>query len=332
MKKVLLVFFFSIFLLSGCGKYGKEDVIKDFSKKVEDAKAYYVEGSLELVNNDDVYHYDVEVAFKKDNYYRVSLTNTSNNHTQVILKNDDGVYVVTPSLNKSFKFQSDWPYSNSQIYLLEAIVNDIKDDKERSFKETKNGYTFTTAVNYPNNRNLIKQKIELSSKLKLKKVQVYNSDSVICMTMEFKDIDYSPTFKKNYFSLDTVMKTYSVSEEEVKQTSNLDDSIYPLMVPSGTKLTNEEKVTKDNGERIIMTFDGEKPFLLVEETANIEDEFTIIPTYGEPYQLMDTLGVMTNNSLNWTTNGIEYYLVSDVLNQDELVEVAQSIGVVQTMK
>ena len=332
MKKVLLVFFFSIFLLSGCGKYGEEDVIKDFSNKVEDAKAYYVEGSLELVNNDDVYHYDVEVAFKKDNYYRVSLTNTSNNHTQVILKNDDGVYVVTPSLNKSFKFQSDWPYSNSQIYLLEAIVHDIKDDKERSFKETKNGYTFTTAVNYPNNRNLIKQKIELSSKLKLKKVQVYNSDSVICMTMEFKDIDYSPTFKKNYFSLDTVMKTYSVSEEEVKQTSNLDDSIYPLMVPSGTKLTNEEKVTKDNGERIIMTFDGEKPFLLVEETANIEDEFTIIPTYGEPYQLMDTLGVMTNNSLNWTTNGIEYYLVSDVLNQDELVEVAQSIGVVQTMK
>ena len=332
MKKVLLVFFFSIFLLSGCGKYGEEDVIKDFSNKVEDAKAYYVEGNLELVNNDDVYHYDVEVAFKKDNYYRVSLTNTSNNHTQVILKNDDGVYVVTPSLNKSFKFQSDWPYSNSQIYLLEAIVHDIKDDKERSFKETKNGYTFTTAVNYPNNRNLIKQKIELSSKLKLKKVQVYNSDSVICMTMEFKDIDYSPTFKKNYFSLDTVMKTYSVSEEEVKQTSNLDDSIYPLMVPSGTKLTNEEKVTKDNGERIIMTFDGEKPFLLVEETANIEDEFTIIPTYGEPYQLMDTLGVMTNNSLNWTTNGIEYYLVSDVLNQDELVEVAQSIGVVQTMK
>ena len=33
-----------------------------------------------------------------------------------------------------------------------------------------------------------------------------------------------------------------------------------------------------------------------------------------------------------TINGVEYYLVSDVLNQDELVEVAQSIGVVQTMK
>ena len=331
MKKLLALFFFSIFLLAGCGKYGEEDVIKDFKKKVEDAKAYYVEGNLELVNNDDVYHYDVEVAYKEDNYYRVSLTNTSNDHTQVILKNDDGVYVVTPSLNKSFKFQSDWPYSNSQIYLLEAIVRDIEDDEERTFKETSNGYTFMTAVNYPNNRSLVKQKISLSKKLKLKKVQVYNSDSVICMTMEYNDIDYSPTFKKNYFSLDTVMQTYSATEE-VKQTGVLEESIYPLMIPSGTKLTNEEKIDKDNGERIIMTFDGEKPFLLVEETANIEDEFTVIPTYGEPYQLMDTLGVMTNNSLNWTTNGIEYYLVSDVLNQEELIEVAQSIGVVQTMK
>lgn len=331
MKKILLLFFFSIFLFAGCGKYGEKDVINDFSKKVDDAKAYYIDGTLEIVNNDNVYNYDVEVAYKEKNYYRVSLTNTSNNHTQVILKNDDGVYVVTPALNKSFKFQSDWPYSNSQIYLLESLIQDIKDDDDRIFKETKDGYSFMTAVNYPNNRNLVKQKINLSKKLKLKKVQVYNSDSVICMTMEYKKIDYSPTFKKNYFSLNTVMKTYSV-EDTVEQTGVLEESIYPLMIPSGTRLTNEEKIDKGNGERIIMTFDGEKPFLLVEETANIENEFTVVPTYGEPYQLMDTLGVMTNNSLNWTTNGIEYYLVSDVLNQEELVEVAQSIGVVQTMK
>lgn len=334
MKKrlIFVTLLFACLLLSGCGKESAKSIINKLEDKLDKTDAYQVTGDLNIYSNEDEYAYQVTVSYQKDNQFRVLLKNKTNNHEQIILRNNDGVYVLTPSLNKSFKFQSDWPYSNSQIYLLEAIVNDIKDDKERSFKETKNGYTFTTAVNYPNNRNLIKQKIELSSKLKLKKVQVYNSDSVICMTMEFKDIDYSPTFKKNYFSLDTVMKTYSVSEEEVKQTSNLDDSIYPLMVPSGTKLTNEEKVTKDNGERIIMTFDGEKPFLLVEETANIEDEFTIIPTYGEPYQLMDTLGVMTNNSLNWTTNGIEYYLVSDVLNQDELVEVAQSIGVVQTMK
>ena len=76
-----------------------------------------------------------------------------------------------------------------------------------------------------------------------------------------------------------------------------------------------------------MTFDGDKPFLLVEETANIEEEMTIVPTYGEPFMLMDTFGSLTDNSLTWTTGGIEYYLVSDVMSQDELLEVAQSISV-----
>ena len=242
------------------------------------------------------------------------------------------VIVLTPSLNKSFKFQSDWPYSNSQIYLLSALVNDIQNDKERTFEETKNGYQFTTTVNYPNNRNLVSQTIEMNKNLKIKTVKVYNSDHVICMTMNFKNIDYSPTFKKDYFDLDATMDTYSESVEQTQETSSLDDSIYPLVNPTGTKLTSEEKIQKDVGERIIMTFDGDKPFLLVEETANVEEEFTIIPTYGEPYRLMDTLGVMTDNSLSWVSNGIEYYLVSDVLSQDELIEVAQSINVLPTMK
>ncbi|MBR2246785.1 MAG: hypothetical protein IJ880_07170 [Bacilli bacterium] len=47
---------------------------------------------------------------------------------------------------------------------------------------------------------------------------------------------------------------------------------------------------------------------------------------------MDTLGVMTDNSLSWSSNGIDYYIVSDVLNKKELVEIAQSINLVQTMK
>ena len=332
MKKIIPILLIAVFLITGCGKYGEADVLKDLEKKVDKCRTYKLDGTLEIMNNDEVYNYDVEVSYKKDNYYKVSLTNTANNHQQIILKNKDSVYVLTPSLNKSFKFQSDWPYSNSQIYLLESIVNDIKNDKDRKFKETKTGYEFITKVNYPNNKSLVKQKILLNKKLNVKEVKVYDKNSVINMSMKVKDIDYSPTFKKNYFNINTVMKSSSVDSDEAIKTSKLDDSIYPLVIPSGTKLSNEEKINKDTGERIIMTFDGEKPFLLVEETANIEDEFTIVPTYGEPYRLMDTLGVMTDNSLSWTSNGIEYYIVSDILNQNELVEVAQSINVVQTMK
>lgn len=332
MKKILFSIMMVLLLVSGCGKNSETSVINDLEKKINKASAYKVTGVLEIVNNDEVYTYDVEVSYKKNNNYRVSLTNQANNHTQVILKNSDGVYVLTPALNKSFKFQSDWPYSNSQVYLLKSLINDIKDTKDRGFKDVKSGYSLSTKVNYPNNSKLVKQTIELDKNGDLKKVSVYDSNNIICMTMTFDSIDYSPTFKKDYFNLDSVMSTYSISEEEVKETTMIDDTIYPLVIPNGTKLVSEEKIKKDIGDRIIMTFDGDKPFLLVEETAVVEDEFTVIPTYGEPFQLMDTLGVMTNNSLTWTSNGIEYYIVSDVLNQNELVEVAQSISYLPTMK
>ncbi|MBR4618243.1 MAG: outer membrane lipoprotein carrier protein LolA [Bacilli bacterium] len=330
MKKIIGFLIILILITTGCGKYSEDDVINDLDKKVNNNN-YYLEGNLEIVNNDEVYNYDIDVSYKKSDNYKVRLLNKSNNHEQIILKNSDGVFVVTPALNKSFKFQSDWPYNNSQIYLLQSIVTDIKSDNKKEFKEEKNGYTFITEVNYPNNRKLVKQEISMDKKLNIKKVKVYNENNVPLMTMTFKKIDTSPTFKKDYFTLDTVMES-SLNTDNTKTASKLDDSIYPLVLPTGTKLSNEEKVKKTNGERVILTFDGEKPFLLVEETANVFDEFTIVPTSGEPYILQDTIGVLGENSLTWATGGIEYYIVSDVLNQNELVEIASSISSLPTMK
>ena len=317
-----------VLVLTGCGKYTDKDIVKELNKKIKDG--YMLSGELAITNNDDIYNYEVEVSYKKDNYYKVVLTNLSNNHTQVILKNDEGVYILTPALNKSFKFQSDWPYNNSQIYLLAALVNDIESDEDKEFETTDDGYTVITSVNYPNNKNLVNQKITLDKKLNIKEVKIYDSNDSIKMEMDFDKIDYKPKYKDDYFELDSIMGT--LGETDVLETTSLDDSIYPLFLPENTKLVNSEKVVMDEGDRIIMTFDGDKPFLLVEETANVLDEFTIIPTYGEPYMFMDTIGVMTDNSLSWSSNGIDYYIVSDVMGKDELIEIAQSITNIPMLK
>ena len=96
MKKLGLAFLVIIcFLVTGCGKNSESDVLADLDKKVNNSKGYVMTGSLEVLNNDDIYNYEVETAYKKDNYYKITLTNTSNNHEQIILKNDDGVYVQT---------------------------------------------------------------------------------------------------------------------------------------------------------------------------------------------------------------------------------------------
>lgn len=329
MKKIIVLLIL-VSLLTGCGKSNEKSIISDFTKKFQKSSGYSLKGNLSVHNNDDVYHYDVSVQYLKDHYYKVSLTNTANNHTQVILKNDDGVYVLTPAFNKSFKFQSDWPYDNSQIYLLDALVHDIQNDSKISFSEKNNQYIFKTKVHYPNNSKLKNQKLFFNQNHVLKKTIVYNRDGVDCMTMTYDNIKYSPKLSKKDFLIDSIIDVDK--SDTVEESSSLDDIIYPLFVPDGTKLVEEESVHKENGKRVIMNYDGEKSFLLVEETTDVFQELTIIPSSGEPYFLMDTMGVVTDNSLSWSSGGVDFYIVSDVMSLDEMIEIAQSLGTVSSLK
>lgn len=57
--------------------------------------AYQVTGDLNIYSNEDQYAYDVTVSYQKENQFRVLLKNKTNNHEQIILRNDEGVYVLT---------------------------------------------------------------------------------------------------------------------------------------------------------------------------------------------------------------------------------------------
>jgi len=347
MKKFLLsILLIFTFCLTGCmGKKGESYVIDELSKKIDKAKSYYVEGTMELMNNEDIYEYDVKVSYKEGDFYKVDLINTSNNHEQVILRNDDGVYVVTPSLNKSFKFQSDWPYNNSQAYLLTSLVDEIKSDESKTFEETDDGYVFTTTVNYPNNQKLVKQKIYINKDMDIEKVDVLDTDNNVQIKMVFDKIDLKSEFNEDYFDLDTLI---SEKEEdnpegnndtnnddtntETKETATIEDIIYPMYLPANTYLTSQEKIDKEDGQRLILTFDGDSSFMLIEETVSVAEEHEIIPTYGDLELLSDTIAVVNDNSVNWVSNGIEYYVVSDVISKSELLEVARSISVIPVSK
>ena len=105
-----------------------------------------------------------------------------------------------------------------------------------------------------------------------------------------------------------------------------------MYLPENTYLTGQNTIKTENGERIILTFSGEKPFVFVQETAQYEKEINTVNMTGEPLILTDTVGALTNNSANWISNNVEYYVVSDNLSQDELVSVVQSISVMPVSK
>ena len=350
-KKILFILLVGVFLLSGCGKTSESSIIKDLEKKINNSKSYYIEGTLEIVNNEDLYTYDVKVSYAKGDNYKVNLTNKVNNHEQVILRNSDGVYVVTPRINQSFKFQSDWPYNNSQVYLLKPLLDDILSDENRTFTKDGDNYKIVVAANYPNNEKLVKQEILLDKEANIKKVTVMDTNGTAQITMNFDKIDLSSKFNDNYFDLKEII---DVKEEtpsdnkttenntntntdkdkttETKQTSTIEDVIYPMYLPVNTYLSNKEKVSKDNGERLILTFDGDNPFMLIEETVTYEKEHLIVPTYGELELMASTVAIVNDNSVNWIDNNIEYYVVSDKLSKSELLDIARSISVLPVSK
>ncbi len=328
-KIVLCLFLASCLLTTGCFGKDSDDVVKSFTNAVEKSKAYHITGKLEIINNEDSYLYDVDVSYKDDDLFRVSLKNKTNNHEQIILKNDTGVYVLTPSLNKSFKFQSEWPYNNSQSYLLQTLVTDIENDENKTVEINEDNTIITTLVNYSNNKNLVNQKIYFDKDGNLNKVEVLNSDGSVKIKMTYDDIDYKASYDSNYFDLDANM---GVSADTEQTLSEIEDIIYPMYMPENTYLTSEDVVSLDNGERVILTFSGDNPFMIIQETVSVDEENNTIPVYGEIEWAGDTLGVMTDNTVNWISNGVEYYAVSDVLESSELLEIVNSISVMPVGK
>ena len=111
--------------------------------------------------------------------------------------------------------------------------------------------------------------------------------------------------------------------EEQPQTK-IEDIVYPMYLPLNTYLSNQDTVATEAGERVIMTFSGDTPFLLVQETAKMNNTTDFVN--GDPYLILDTIGAVTDYSVSWINNGVEYNVVSDSMNIDELISVAQSIS------
>ncbi len=328
MKKFLVVLF-SLFLLVGCGK-DESDIVKKFESTVNELKNYHLTGEMEIVNNEDKYNYKVDVTYKKGNYYKVSLVNKENNHEQIILKNDEGVYVVTPSLNKSFKFQSEWPTNSSQSYILETLLSDIMKDADRSVKEDKGGYTITSKVNYPNNSELVSQTITFNDKNLPTRVVVNNSQGLPQITMNITNIDVKSKFDKDYFALNSSICENCDNEKPTSGT--LEDVVYPMYLPTGTTYSGEEVVKNDGSERVILTYTGVKPFILIEEASGSNKKHETTAVSGEVVQYANVLGILTDTSLNWSNNGKEYYIIGESLSPEELLQIASSTATVAITK
>lgn len=304
-----------------------QGAISKYKNLLDSNDTYTLTGQMDIVSNDELYHYNVTVDYKKDNYYKATLNNKDSNHEQIILKNKNGVYVITPSLNKSFKFQSEWPYNSSQSYILSSLLKDFENDSNVIFDEKDEEYILSSTVNYPNNSSLVSQKVTFDKKMYPKLVQVYDKNGVENITFKISKIEFGKKFENNYFDVES-----SASDECCSTTSTIDQVVYPLYLPTGTKFKSEETVKTDSSERVILTFTGDKSFILIEEASKSPKDFEVTTTSGELVFYENVLGTLNDSSLNWTMDGKDYYIIGSNLTNEELLKVASSTSVISLVK
>ncbi|MBP1950648.1 LolA family protein [Virgibacillus litoralis] len=332
MKKMfgiwMVIVFGLILVLAACGEKSQEDVVEKLESKLEAMNGYKAKAEMKMNTGQEDQKYNINIWHKKKDFYRVELTNDQDKKgSQIILKNEDGVFVLSPALNKSFKFQKEWPENGSQPYLYQSLVNDVMKDKEASFKVSDNYYIFETKTNYQSNNNLPYQEIYFDKKSYTPvMVKVLDKDKKALVEVNFSEFSTDPTFNDDDFSMEKNM-TSGLTDAPVSGDGEADafTVVFPLNM-AGSELVAQKEVELENGQRVIMTFSGEKNFTLIEE------KMEVLPTMSSP-QVVDgeivnlghSIGALSGNTIEWSNNGMNFILASDELNKEELIEVAKSV-------
>ena len=105
-----------------------------------------------------------------------------------------------------------------------------------------------------------------------------------------------------------------------------------MYLPSGTTYSGEEVVDNNGSERVILSYTGVKPFILVEENAKSKEKHETTLVSGEVVQYGPVLGIITETSLNWNSDGKEYYIIGESLSNEELLQIASSTATVALTK
>lgn len=349
---VLAVIMSVALVLAGCGKKDATSVVRDLndvSDKLESKQgAYQGSGTMTLYTGEQPQEYKVEVWYKNPSYYRISLSNVQKDVTQIVLRNDEGVFVLTPSLGKSFRFQSDWPDNQGQVYLYQTLVRGIVSDNNRQFAEEGDNYVFEVAANYQSSA-LVRQKIWLAKKTyEPKQVQVSDSEAKVVVDVKFDSFKFDPEFTKDSFDMQKNMASGAPSEStvaEVDENGNpvtaAEDGeqsdqqvaaelgsfgiIEPDYIPAGVEFKDSHQIENSKDHAVLIRYDGVYQYTIM-EARPLDRAVSLVPQ--TVVDLGFTFGALSGDeqqTLTWMSDGVEFRITSSNLPVSEMVQIAASM-------
>ena len=325
-KKIMIIAAAAVVVIAFLFLFLREKPFEDrLQQMLGSLNSYLLEGVMEVAEGEDTKSYDVSVKYLKQDdqdYFRVAMKDSGMNQEQEIIRNAEGVFVVTPTLNQIFKFQGNWPSNSLKPYLLQSM-REIAADESAQIEQTEEGYQISAGVNYPNNRNFTQQEMVFSDDLKIKSVQIFDDDHVLQMKMLFSKVDYEPGLTAEDFQVPQQLEKETAAEP-------ITDEDLPLMPMEtfGAVLSNSSVVENDGKVQYVLEYTGEKNFTIVEEVAESEETTQTIIMSGSLVDGLNMVGRYDGNHMTSVINSVRYTIYSDDLSEEEMSAVLQSMQVV----
>lgn len=321
MKKIYIIGIVAVTLIAAIFLFYmlKGDSLEETLEKVKSYQHYELICDMEMVQNDELKSYEVTVSYlkeKKNEYYKVDLYDKSINQSQIIIKNNEGVYVLTPTLNQVFKFQSNWPDNSPKPYIYSSLLNLLEDNKAEKIDD---GYQVEGKITLPNDDRIVKEEIIFDRDLHPLRITCLDKDETELIIVKVKEFNVKKNIKTSVFDQEKVLK----ETQDQYQSTVSGDILYPV-VNLGSYLDSETVSTVEGDKNHILRFTGEKNFTII-ESPEVYDETVVNVVDDEVIDLMDGFAYYSDNRLSMLNSGMMCSIYSNDLTKEEMLSIMTSM-------
>lgn len=324
-KKIIVgVLVVGVVLLAGWKLFlsnGSDNNVFDGVK--DNLTSYHMEATMEFDENDEKKNYYVTVDYYKDgenDKFRISLLDTNNNQEQILLRNEEGVFVLTPVLNQVYKFKGDYPLNSPKPYLYHSMLDAL--NSEHEMKSMSDGYLLSFSPKYNHQKTWVKEDIKFSKELKPVWVNIYDNNSSLVATILFSKVDLNPTYDEKFFNVEENMNNARLNMSA--STSSLED--LPFLPLNTTSTLKEQTEATVNDETVfILCYEGDQDYKVIQKLIDPSTELVYVDNEGEYVDTLFGIGFMKNNYYTYISGNVCYELYSTDLEVSDMVNVINSM-------
>lgn len=309
-----------IAIVAGCGAPSKDAMVGKLKAETQtlDQKNYTSTAMMTVQTDNSSQTYYVETSYEGPDKYRIALGDSNKNINQIIVKNPNGMFIVSPSLQKVFRFSGSWAQNQGHIYLYDQILQQIISSGDVKVSEKGGNYSFEMPVS-PANDVVSKEQVELTKDLKPQKVVLYDKQNQAVVLIDFKSFQTGVKFQ------DADFDPYKLAAKSTAKTTAVDQSEFGYILPTDTLGDKLDVAEPEEQDDYLLRYSGEHGFTLSEWRPNAGTDgmptATLVDLYGVP-ALQTTAG--NAKQLVWLSNGVEFALTSSHLDDAQMQAIATS--------